>query len=93
MTQFGVFFDEGATVDGDNGNYGPYRQRQRKEIYQSFAKLLVEKGLAYPCFCTADEISEIREKQENGGALIRGYFGKWAKCRELTIEDIEALLS
>ncbi len=91
---FGVEFNEGVTGFGtEKGAYGPYTQSQRAEIYQTIAKSLVEKGLAYPCFCTADEISEIREKQENGGALIRGYFGKWAKCRELTIEDIEKNLA
>ena len=91
---FGVEFNEGVTGFGtEKGAYGPYTQSQRAEIYQTIAKSLVEKGLAYPCFCTADEISEIREQQESGGALIRGYFGKWAKCRELTIEDIEKNLS
>ena len=48
---FGVQFDEGATIEGDTGKYGPYRQRQRKVIYQSVAKRLVELGYAYPCFC------------------------------------------
>ncbi len=87
---FGVEFNEGVTGFGtEKGAYGPYTQSQRAEIYQTIAKSLVEKGLAYPCFCTADEISEIREQQENGGALIRGYFGKWAKCRNLTIEEVE----
>ena len=91
---FGVEFNEGVTGFGtEKGAYGPYTQSQRAEIYQTIAKSLVEKGLAYPCFCTADEISEIREKQENGGALIRGYFGKWAKCSELTYEDIEKNLA
>ncbi len=91
---FGVEFNEGVTGFGtEKGAYGPYTQSQRAEIYQTIAKSLVEKGLAYPCFCTADEISEIREQQENGGALIRGYFGKWAKCRELTLEDIEQKLA
>ncbi len=91
---FGVEFNEGVTGFGtEKGAYGPYTQSRRAEIYQTIAKSLVEKGLAYPCFCTADEISEIREQQENGGALIRGYFGKWAKCRELSIEDIEKNLA
>ena len=84
---FGVEFNEGVTgFNSEKGNYGPYTQSQR-------AKSLVEKGLAYPCFCTADEISAIREEQENGGALIRGYFGKWAKCRDLTFEQIEENLA
>ena len=91
---FGVEFNEGVTGFGtEKGAYGPYTQSQRAEIYQTIAKSLVEKGLAYPCFCTAEEIGEIREQQENGGALIRGYFGKWAKCRELTLEDIEKNLA
>ena len=91
---FGVEFNEGVTGFGtEKGAYGPYTQSQRAEIYQTIAKSLVEKGLAYPCFCTADEISEIREQQEKDGALIRGYFGKWAKCRDLTIEEIEQNLS
>ncbi|MBR6786049.1 MAG: glutamate--tRNA ligase [Clostridia bacterium] len=91
---FGVEFNEGVTGFGtEKGAYGPYTQSQRAEIYQTIAKSLVEKGLAYPCFCTAEEIGEIREQQENGGALIRGYFGKWAKCRELTLEEIEKNLA
>ena len=48
--KFGLPFDEGATLDGDNGNYGPYRQSQRAEIYHVFVKQLVERGYAYPCF-------------------------------------------
>lgn len=91
---FGVEFNEGVTGFGtEKGAYGPYTQSQRAEIYQTIAKSLVEKGLAYPCFCTADEISETREQQEKDGALIRGYFGKWAKCRDLTIEEIEKNLA
>ena len=87
MTQFGVYFDEGATVDGDDGNYGPYRQRQRKDIYQCFAKLLVQQGMAYPCFCSAEELDEIRAQQENEPQ--KGYWGKYAKCRSLSLSEIE----
>ena len=87
---FGVEFTEGVTGFGtEKGAYGPYTQSQRAEIYQTVAKSLVEKGLAYPCFCTADELSELRKEQEKGDALIWGYFGKWAKCRDLTFEQIE----
>ncbi len=87
---FGVEFNEGVTGFGtEKGAYGPYTQSQRAEIYQTVAKSLVEKGLAYPCFCTADELSELRKEQEQGDALIWGYFGKWAKCRDLTFEQIE----
>ena len=87
---FGIDFDEGVTgFNEEKGAYGPYTQSQRAEIYQTVAKELVQKGLAYPCFCTADELSSIREEQEKGDALIWGYFGKWAKCRDLSFEEIE----
>lgn len=89
MQAFGVVFDEGVTGFGtEKGAYGPYTQSQRVEIYQTVAKSLVEQGLAYPCFCSADDLTAIREQQEAEGADIRGYFGKWARCRDLTYEEI-----
>ena len=66
--KYGIQFDEGAVIDGDNGNYGPYRQSQRTEIYQTFAKKLVQDGRAYPCFCTDEELEEIHKQQEADGA-------------------------
>ena len=57
FARYGLTFDEGVTIDGDTGSYGPYRQSQRTEIYQTFAKWLVEQGRAYPCFCTEDELN------------------------------------
>lgn len=90
MRYFGVDFDEGAVSDGDNGSYGPYRQRQRREIYHVFAKWLVEQGLAYPCFLTAEEIDIIRE-QQTANKENPGIYGKYTeKSRSLTIEQIEA---
>lgn len=87
---FGIDFDEGVTgFNTEKGAYGPYTQSQRAGIYHVVAKELVQKGLAYPCFCTAEELSEIRQEQEKGDALIWGYFGKWAKCRDLSFEEIE----
>ena len=69
------------------GNYGPYKQSLRKEIYQAYAKYLIEQGKAYPCFCSQEELEEIRQKQEV--AKIRpGYYGVWAKCRNLTVEEM-----
>ena len=85
---YGLNFDEGATIEGDNGAYGPYRQRQRAKIYQTFAKVLVERGLAYPCFCTEEELNEMRQKQQEM-KINFGYYGEWAKCRNLTYEQIE----
>ena len=87
---FGVGFDEGVTGFGtEEGDYGPYTQSQRVEIYQTVAKALVRKGLAYPCFCSAEELSAMREQQEKEGTAIWGYFGKWAKCRDLTFDEIK----
>jgi len=87
---FGVEFTEGVTGFGtEKGAYGPYTQSRRAEIYQTIAKSLVAKGCAYPCFCTADELTALREKQEGDGALIKGYFGKYAKCRDMSFEEQE----
>lgn len=85
LRYFGVEFDEGATSDGEKGDYGPYRQRQRAEIYQTFAKSLVERGLAYPCFCTEEELIAMREKQTELKENF-GYYGKWAVHRNITVE-------
>lgn len=86
---FGINFDEGATMEGDIGEYGDYTQSHRGEIYQCFAKKLVSEGKAYPCFLTEDEISEIRASQESQ-KLTPGIYGKWAKSRSLTLDEIEA---
>ena len=88
---FGVGFDEGVTgFDTETGDYGPYVQSRRASIYHVVAKKLVQEGLAYPCFCTEDELSALREKQEAAGTLIKGYFGEWATCRNLTFAEQEA---
>lgn len=92
MNYFGIHFDEGATIDGDSGVYAPYRQRQRKEIYQTFAKQLVKKGLAYPCFCTEEELKKMRKEQEEIKANF-GYYGKWAKYRDVDLQTIEAKIN
>jgi glutamyl-tRNA synthetase len=92
FSQFGLNFDEGATLEGDNGAYGPYRQRQRKEIYQAFAKSLVLRGLAYPCFCTEEDLAEMHALQEKNKDNF-GYYGKYAKHRDMPLEEIEAELA
>lgn len=93
LRAFGITPDEGVTgFDSETGAYGPYTQSKRVEIYHIVAKDLVRRGLAYPCFCTADELTALREQQEKDGALIRGYFGNYAKCRDLSDEEIEANL-
>jgi glutamyl-tRNA synthetase len=91
LKHYGIQFDEGATIDGDAGNYGPYRQRQRAAIYHVYAKKLVSEGKAYPCFCTEEELSAMREKQE-ANKETTGYYGKYAMWRDRSMEDIQAQL-
>ncbi len=87
LSEFNLAPDEGMISDEEGkGNYGPYKQSQRKEIYQAYAKYMIEQGKAYPCFCTPEEGEEIRAKQE--AAKVRpGYYGVWAKCRNVTVEE------
>jgi len=86
LEDYQIKIDEGAKI---GGNYGPYIQSERKEIYVAFVKDLIAKGLAYPCFCTAEELAEIREMQEINKERI-GYFGSYSKCKNLSFEEIEA---
>ena len=92
LKHYDINFDEGATIDGDAGNYGPYRQRQRVEIYHVYAKQLVLQGEAYPCFCTEEELADIHARQEAEKANF-GYFGKWAVWRDRDLEEIKAKLA
>ncbi len=85
LSDFDIKFDEGETF---GGNYGPYTQSEREEIYKTFAKKMVQEGKAYPCFCSTEELDEIRAKQEQNKEDI-GYYGKYAKCRNLSFEEIE----
>ncbi|AQM59275.1 glutamate--tRNA ligase [Clostridium baratii] len=87
MHNFGMDFDEGQTGENtDKGAYGPYKQSERRDIYQAFAKDLLLKGLAYPCFCTTEELNEIREKQM-AEKITTGYYGKYAIYRDLPVEE------
>ena len=92
LKHYGISFDEGATIEGDSGNYGPYRQRQRAAIYHVYAKKLVAVGMAYPCFCTEAELAAMRETQE-ANKETTGYYGKYAMWRDRSLEDIQAQLS
>ncbi|MDD5750488.1 MAG: glutamate--tRNA ligase [Candidatus Pacebacteria bacterium] len=88
LQKYGIKIDEGEIeLEKETGDYGPYRQSQRADIYQAVARRLIEKGLAYPCFCSPEELEEISKKQ--GIEKTRpGYYGKWAKCRDMKQEDI-----
>ncbi len=90
LSDFGIEIDEGMLSETkEKGAYGPYIQSKRTEIYQCYVKSLVEKGLAYPCFMTEEELSEIREKQEANKELP-GVYGKYAKYRDITVEEAKA---
>lgn len=84
LKYFGVRFDEGADLCGA---YGPYYQRQRAEIYHAYAKELIRQGLAYPCFCSEEELETTRNHQTEN-KLLPGYYGEFAKCRNLSEEEI-----
>ena len=87
LRNFDIEYDEGLISENDEkGNYGPYKQSLRGDIYQAYAKYLIAQGKAYPCFATPEELEELRAKQE--AAKIRpGYYGVWAKYRNLTVEE------
>ena len=86
LADYDLLPDEAEYSDSNVvGEYGPYKQSKRKEIYHAYAKSLIEKGLAYPCFCSQEELNQIRENQEKAKERT-GYFGKWAKCRNMPID-------
>ena len=88
LKDFDMAPDEGMISDTEEiGNYGPYKQSLRKDIYQAYAKYMIEQGKAYPCFCTPEDLDEIRQKQE-AAKLRTGYYGVWAKCRNLSVEEM-----
>lgn len=87
LSYFGIDFDEGACAEGEKGDYGPYHQSERSEIYKTFVKKLVSEGKAYPCFMTEEEVAEIRAKQEEEKENP-GIYGKYAKHRDLSMEEI-----
>ena len=91
LKHYGIHFDEGATMGEDLGIYGPYRQRQRAAIYHVYAKKLVSEGMAYPCFCTEEELAAMREKQE-ANKETTGYYGPYAMWRDRSMEEVKAQL-
>lgn len=93
FAHYQVRFDEGMTGENtEKGIYGPYKQSERGEIYQTFAKMLVEKDLAYPCFCSEEDLNAIRAKQEEL-KQNPGYYGDYAKHRNASLEEIKAELA
>lgn len=89
LANFGIVPDEGMLNENESkGNYGPYIQSMRKEIYQTYIKDLVSKGLAYPCFCSHEMLDETRTLQELNKERI-GYYGSYARCRNLTMDEVK----
>ena len=87
LKNFDIEYDEGMISEEEGkGDYGPYKQSQRLEIYHAYAKSLIAKGRAYPCFATQEEVEEIRAKQEAAG-LMTGFYGVWAKYRDLPVDE------
>jgi len=86
LEKFNIVFDEGVTKEGDKGSYGPYTQSMRKDIYMAFAKKLIIEDKAYPCFCSEEDNNKTREEQTQSKQRT-GYYGPWAKCRSLTMEE------
>lgn len=92
LDRFGISIDEGFVSGNEQkGEYGPYQQSYRGEIYQTYVKELIRQGLAYPCFCTSDELEAVRKEQE-ANKIRTGYHGKWAKHRDITYEEAKALI-
>ena len=88
LKDFDMSPDEGMINDKEEiGNYGPYKQSLRKEIYQAYAKRFIEMGKAYACFCNAEDLEAMRKKQEAAGVRT-GYYGVWAKCRNLSVDEM-----
>ena len=87
LRYFDIRFDEGAEIEGAENKYGPYYQRERASLYHAYAKDLIRRGLAYPCFCTEESLTALREKQTEE-KKITGYYGEYAVCRNLTEEEI-----
>ena len=89
LKNFNITINEGALNEmEETGIYGPYKQSERLNIYKSFAYHLVKNGLAYPCFCSEKELEKLRETQSQNKERI-GYYGKYAKCRNLSLTEIE----
>ena len=87
LTYYHMNPDEYEYHDITVGNYGPYIQSERRNIYHTFIKYLIEIGRAYPCFCTKDELENLRHQQEHD-KVRTGYYSKYARCRDLSIAEI-----
>ncbi|WP_092563688.1 glutamate--tRNA ligase [Anaeromicropila populeti] len=90
LREYDIHFAEGP-FEGGEKLYGPYKQSERKEIYQICVKELIKKGMAYPCFCTTEMLEETRKIQQERKEDI-GYYGKYAVCSRLSLEEIQSYI-
>lgn len=88
LARFNIVPDEGYLGDTEKGAYGPYKQSNRKEIYEIVIKDMITKGLAYPCFMSEEDLAKLREEQDKNKE-ITGVYGKYAKYRDL--DPLEAI--
>ena len=80
--------DEGMISETEwTGNYGPYIQSKRGDIYRAYAKYMIEQEKAYPCFCTPED-DEKRTSAQLAAKVRPGYYGVWAKCRNLSLDEM-----
>lgn len=92
LRYYGIKVDEGPlSGEKEVGNYSPYVQSKRENIYKAYIKQLLREGKAYPCFCTKEELDELRKGQEYEN-IRPGYYGKYAVCRNLTETEVVAKL-
>jgi len=96
LSRYGINFDEGAVLGGDKGDYGPYRQSQRREIYHVFAKKLVLDGHAYPCFTSDEELEALKTvdkkaeiKARDWQAEAEAQKAQMLKQREITLNEVK----
>lgn len=81
------YFDIESDENDSNSKWGPYEQSKRELIYHTYARELMRNGHAYPCFCTREELARLTEEQ-NASKLQTGYYGSWARCRNLSQDEV-----
>ena len=86
MKIFKVYPDEGYLGDSELGDYGPYKQSERALIYKTVIKQMIKDDLAYPCFCTTDDLALLRATQE-ASKVVSGYYGHYATCSKLSADE------